>query len=141
MHHTSGRRVFHSIVAVTLILRAAVTRAQQSPNPGDPPRDSLPNAPQVFGSGTQKFRVVATKGLSRAFALAFLPNGDTLITERAGRLRLVRGGVLDPRPIAGIPEVLDVRLKGFQDVALHPRFAENPLVYFTYYKAKPGSQE
>jgi len=64
-----------------------------------------------------------------------------LITERAGRLRIVRRGVLDPQPISGIPEVLDQSLKGLNDIALHPRFAENRWVYFTYYKPKPESTE
>src|SRR5262249_54301559 len=45
------------------------------------------------------------------------------------------------RPIAGMPAVLDLRLKGLQDLALHPRFAENRLIYFTYYKPKPGEKE
>jgi glucose/arabinose dehydrogenase len=128
-------------VAAALMLFGAPGRAQQSPNPGDPVRDTLPNEPQIFSSAGQQFRIVATKGLSRPFALAFLPNGDMLITERAGRLRIVRGGVLDPQPIAGIPPVLDLRLKGFQDIAVHPRFAENHLVYFTYYKPKPGETD
>ena len=52
----------------------------------------------------------------------------------------MRKGVVDPRPIDGIPPVLDVRLKGLNDIALHPRFAENRLVYFTYYKQKPGEK-
>jgi glucose/arabinose dehydrogenase len=63
-----------------------------------------------------------------------------LITERAGRLRIVRKGVLDPKPIAGMPPVLDQNLRGLNDLALHPKFAENRLIYFTYYKPKPGSK-
>ena len=77
--------------------------------------------------------------MARPWALAFLPDGSILITERAGRLRIVRNGVLDPQPIPGIPAVVDLRLKGLNDIALHPRFAENKLVYFTYYKPTPGS--
>src|SRR6266852_796390 len=134
-------RSFSSIVALSLTLFGAAGRAQQTPNPGDPARDTLPNEPQIFSSAGQKFRVVATKGLSRPFSLAFLPDGDMLITERAGRLRIIRNGALDPQPIAGVPPVLDSRLKGMQDIALHPRFAENRLVYFTYYKPKPGEKE
>jgi glucose/arabinose dehydrogenase len=136
------RFVSATIVVVGLTLFSAAARAQRTPNPGDPVKDTLPNEPQIFTSaGTQKFRVVPIKGLSRAFALAFLPNGDTLITERAGRLRIVHNGALDPEPIAGVPPVLDSRLKGFQDVAVHPRFAENHLIYFTYYKQKPGTTD
>jgi glucose/arabinose dehydrogenase len=64
-----------------------------------------------------------------------------LITERAGRLRIVREGVLDPQPISGIPAVVDRWLKGLNDIAVHPRFAENRLIYFTYYRPKPGSKD
>jgi glucose/arabinose dehydrogenase len=141
MHGARMRRFFPALVALVFTVFGAAGRAQQTPNPGDVPRDTLPNEPQIFSSAGQKLRVVATKGLSRPFAMAFLPNGDILITERAGRLRIVRGGVLDPQPIAGIPAVLDLRLKGLQDVALHPRFTENQLVYFTYYKPKPGEKD
>ena len=108
--------------------------------------NTLPDGPLVFDSSSRgpsgrsiagpKFRVVPLKGLTRAFALAFLPNGDLLITERAGRLRIVRQGVLDPLPISGMPQVLDRSLRGLNDIALHPHFTENRWVYFTYYK--PG---
>src|SRR5262249_38055629 len=55
-------------------------------------------------------------------------------TERPGRLRVVRGGVLDPTPVAGVPQVQAQGLAGLMDLALHPKFAENHLVYFTYHK-------
>jgi aldose sugar dehydrogenase len=141
MNRTPMRPCLSTIVAVAFLSFGAAGGAQQTPNPGDTPRDTLPNEPQIFSSAGQTFRVVPTKGLSRPFALAFLPSGDILITERAGRLRIVRSGVLDPQPIAGIPPVLDLRLRGLQDVAVHPRFAENQLVYFTYYKPKPGEKD
>jgi glucose/arabinose dehydrogenase len=57
-----------------------------------------------------------------------------LITERPGRLRMIRNGALDPAPIAGVPQVRTDGNGGLMDVALHPRFAENGLVYLTYTK-------
>src|SRR5213075_200968 len=63
-----------------------------------------------------------------------LPNGDLLITERAGRLRMIRNGVLDPTPIAGLPPMHVRGLAGLLDVARHPNFATNRLVYFSYVK-------
>ena len=116
-----------------------VTQPGAPPQPTDPDRlpDSLPDVSSV----AHRFRLKPIKGFSRPFALAILPDGAMLVTERAGRLRVVRDGVLDSRPIAGMPEVLDVRLKGLQDIALHPRFAENRLIYFTYYKLKPGEKD
>ena len=58
-----------------------------------------------------------------------------LVTERAGRLRIIRNGVLDPQPIAGVPAVRAAVLGGLLDVAVHPRFAENRWLYLTYTKA------
>jgi glucose/arabinose dehydrogenase len=59
-----------------------------------------------------------------------------LITERPGRLRLLKNGVLDPTPISGVPVVKAQRLSGLMDVALHPKFAENHFVYLTYNKGR-----
>jgi aldose sugar dehydrogenase len=128
-----------SLLWLALLLTAVNTGAQQAPAPTDP--DRLPSEPQVFRSTAQTFRVVPIKGLNRPFGMVFLPDGGILVTERAGRLRLVRNGVVDPQPIAGMPEVLDLRLKGLQDLALHPAFERNRLIYFTYYKLKAGEKD
>jgi len=72
-------------------------------------------------------------GLPHPWAMAWLPaDGGLLVTERAGQLRLVRDGRLDPQPIAGVPEVCNCGQGGLLDVALHPDFAENELVYLTF---------
>ena len=73
-----------------------------------------------------------TEGLERPWGMAWLPDGSILITERPGRLRIVRNGELDLEPIAGVPEVFAVNHGGLLDISLHPNFAENQLVYFTY---------
>jgi glucose/arabinose dehydrogenase len=125
-------RGWRRIITLAVIF-ATSSCAQQSP--GSSP--SLTT--QIFDTFEHRIRVVPMHGLARPWALAFLPDGDILITERAGRLRIVRKGVLDPQPISGIPPVVDLRLKGLNDIAVHPRFVENKLVYFTYYKPKPGS--
>lgn len=101
--------------------------------------DTLPDGPQVIATERERVRVTSVKGLDRPWALAFLPSGDMLVTERPGRLRIVRRDLtLDPRPIGGIPEVLSSAYKGLMDVALHPDFATNHLVYFSYSKLIPG---
>jgi glucose/arabinose dehydrogenase len=93
--------------------------------------------PQTLWTSEYAIRVVSVAGgLSHPWSLAFLPNGDTLITERGGRLRLVHGGVLDPQPVAGVPTVRTGALAGLLEVALHPRFAENRLVYLSYSKGR-----
>jgi glucose/arabinose dehydrogenase len=74
---------------------------------------------------------VVTRGLSHPWSLAFLPGGDVLITERAGRLRLMHNGVVGPQPVADLSGLsVDVLF----DVALHPNFANNGFVYLTYIK-------
>jgi glucose/arabinose dehydrogenase len=84
--------------------------------------------------------VVVVKGLAHPWSLAFLPDGSMLVTERPGRLRSIRNGVLNPEPIAGVPEVRAAGLSGLMEVALHPRYAENNLVYLTYAKPMAGNQ-
>jgi len=97
----------------------------------------LPDLPQTFETALYKIRVsVVAKGLVHPWSLAFLPDGNMLVTEREGRLRIVRNGVLDPNPVAGVPAVRAAALGGLLDVALHPKFAENKLIYLSY--SKPG---
>src|ERR1700692_1448863 len=65
----------------------------------------LPTTPMVYDTAEgQRIRVViVTKELAFPWTVAFLPDGNMLVTERAGRLRIIRKGVLDPKPIAGVP--------------------------------------
>ncbi len=71
-------------------------------------------------------------GLEHPWAVAWLPGDELLITERPGRLRLVRNGVLQPEPIRGVPEVLAAGQGGLLDVSVHPDFATNRWIYLTY---------
>ncbi|HSR14906.1 MAG TPA: PQQ-dependent sugar dehydrogenase [Gemmatimonadales bacterium] len=83
---------------------------------------------------------VVTRGLTNPWGLAFLPNGDMLVTERLGRLRLIRGGVLDTIPVAGVPAVeAGGRFNGLLDVTLHPDFAANRTLYLTFTTAGDSS--
>ena len=79
---------------------------------------------------------VLARGLAHPWSLAFLPGDDILVTERDGRLRVIRGGVLDPTPVAGVPEVSrEGQFTGLLEVATHPRFADTGLIYLTYRSA------
>jgi glucose/arabinose dehydrogenase len=111
------------------------------------PHRALPDKPVVFDTAEgQKIRVVVvTNDLEYPYGLVFLPNGDMLITERAGRLRIIRNGALDPQPISGAPASywtgesgLPGAVHGFMDVVLHPRFAQNRFVYLSYTKPIAG---
>ena len=77
-------------------------------------------------------QTTVVENLDRPWGLAWLPDGTMLITERSGRLRIVRDRVLDPTPVAGLPEILVLGQGGLLDIAVHPRFEENSLIYFTY---------
>jgi len=125
------KRIAPILLAMAFIV---ANLAGQAGGRNSPP---LPQLPQTFETAQQKIRVslVAT-GLANPWSLAFLPNGDMLVTERPGRLRILRNGVLDPQPITGVPQVRAAALAGLLDVALHPRFAENGFVYLAY--SKPG---
>src|SRR5215472_13329521 len=74
----------------------------------------LPDLPREFDTAEgQRIRVVAvTRALEYPWSLAFLPDGSMLITERAGRLRIIRNGKLDPQPVAGAPKSIFVGESG-----------------------------
>src|SRR5262245_1108529 len=93
-------------------------------------------APESRVSGALTVTTVAN-GLNHPWSLAFLPDGSMLLTERIGRLRIIRNGVLDPTPVAGVPAVHAVLSTGLMDVLLHPKFSENRFVYLSYSKAGP----
>jgi glucose/arabinose dehydrogenase len=77
-------------------------------------------------------QTTVVENLEHPWGLAWLPDGTMLITERPGRLRIVRDGVLDPTPVSGLPEMFAVGQGGLLDIAIHPRFEENSWIYFTY---------
>ncbi len=84
-------------------------------------------------SDEHEFRVVKIiEGLEHPWGLAFLPDGRMLVTERPGRLRIIKDGKLEPQAVAGLPQIAQHGQGGLLDVALHPRFAENGLVYLSY---------
>jgi glucose/arabinose dehydrogenase len=91
-------------------------------------------APPVVQTEEYAVRVVTiVQGLEHPWGLAFLPDGRMLVTERPGRLRIVGAdGKLDPSPVTGLPKVEEFGQGGLLDVALHPKFKENGLVYLSY---------
>jgi glucose/arabinose dehydrogenase len=96
---------------------------------------------QVHGSAHHSFRVVTVaEGFEHPWAIAFLPGGDLLVTERPGRLRIVRNGRLLAAPVEGVPAVFAVGQGGLLDVVPHPDFASNRLLYLTYSKPLGGQE-
>ena len=145
-------------LALCTIAAGGLLLAQQKTYPYPPVRDQrgavpagprvgpwnsppLGDAPFLFDSYEQRgLRAsVVTKGLSHPWSIAFLPDSigsfTILITERQGRLRVVRNGKLEANPVAGIPAVTSLgTMAGLMDIALHPNFAQNHWVYISYHK-------
>ena len=88
---------------------------------------------QTFRSEEHSFTVTKViSGLAHPWAVVFLPDGRMLITERPGRLRIAKDGKLDPTPVSGLPMVTPHGQGGLMDVALHPNYAQNALVYWSF---------
>lgn len=97
---------------------------------------------QVFQAERGPYRVTTVvPELQDPWSMTWLPNGDMLVTERPGRLRVVRNGVLQVEPIAGVPRVRYGGQGGLLDVALHPDFESNQLVYLSYSKPNADGSE
>jgi glucose/arabinose dehydrogenase len=131
------------VVAALAVMLVPALRAQQAPLGMAPVAVSEPE--YTFDTGEQhRLRVsVVAKGLNHPFAIALLPGGDALISERGGALRLLRNALgtpgkpttLETQPVPGVPAIETAfRLAGLHDLALHPRFSSNQLVYFTFNK-------
>jgi len=147
--HRCHRAEFFVLLGFVVLLSVPAT-GQQPPAPAGRgnatapppipwPSPPLPDGPLQFETGlVRPLKITAIKGLNQPWSMVFLPDGGILITERPGRLRIVRNGVLAPTPVAGTPQVQAAGLAGFLDVLLHPRFSDNKLVYLTYHKPQAG---
>jgi len=93
-----------------------------------------------FGpAGTVNIRVEAVvSGLEVPWGIAFVPNGDLLVTERAGRVRLIRGGELQPNSLASVNTAGSAE-GGLLGIALHPDFASNRYFYLYNTTTKNGT--
>ena len=110
-------------------------KAQQKPQPSIPAPDD-----RIVKTEGTTLRVTSIKGFTYPWALAFLPDGNILVTEQGrNTLRIVRNGILDPTPIAGLPQGITSTRRDTAgvDVAVHPRYAENGLIYVAYWKPRP----
>jgi glucose/arabinose dehydrogenase len=108
----------------------------------------LPDGPFSYQTAEQQdVRVtVFTRGLEYPYSIAFLPSGELLVTERAGRLRIIRNGVLEAKPLAGGPPSRWSgksgsvgAVHGYMSLVVHPRFAENHWIYFSHSRPDDGA--
>ena len=96
-----------------------------------------PSGDTVVRSEEHAFRVeTVAEGLETPWSIAFLPDGRMLVTEKAGRLRIVEKGKLLPEPVAGVPPVWSQGQGGLLDVAVHPDYARNGWIYLSF--SDPG---
>ena len=131
-----------SCMFISGLLNSTLLAQQQvdftAPTPPDglviPP---LPDGPLFYDTaeGHDIRVVVVARGLNHPWSIAFLPDGAVLVSEKnAGHLRVIRNDVLDPHPVAGIPEVVVNQFSGLLDVVLHPQFQDNQYIYLSYNK-------
>src|SRR6266851_4502074 len=147
----SGRRLNAGLFIAGIVVAGSVAgRAQNAAAPvgqnavqsGTPPATTaapiptgrtgrggypLPALPAVFETFQHKVRVsVVARGLDRPWSLLILPDGDMLVSMRySNEIRAIRKGVLDPKPLSGLPE-----MRRMLDIVMHPNFAENKWIYF-----------
>ena len=118
---TDMTRIFSVLTAAVFVMTAPVPVSGQD----------------VHGSIHHEYRVVTVAdGLETPWSMAWLPNGDMLVTERPGRLRIIRDGKLLPEPVPGVPAVFAEGQGGLFDVLPHPDFASNRLLYLSFAKPK-----
>jgi aldose sugar dehydrogenase len=118
---------------INLVFGVSLLACPVAPALSQAPRSPTP----ASTDGMVRVDTVA-RGLVNPWALAFLPDGRILVTERPGRLRIVAVNGTLSEPLTGVPEVHARGQGGLLDVALDPRFAENRLVYLSYAEAGEG---
>ncbi|MDY6797577.1 MAG: PQQ-dependent sugar dehydrogenase [Pseudomonadota bacterium] len=90
-------------------------------------------AQQTFESDKADFRLeTIAEGLEHPWAIAFLPDDRILVTERAGQLRVIEDGRLQPDPVKGLPEVAVSGQGGLLDIEQHPDFSNNQILFLSY---------
>src|SRR6476659_7624975 len=124
MLNRSFRRIY--AVAVSVVLCSSVALAQPRPAAPGSRRYPLPTEPRVYDTFQQKIKVtVVAHGIQRPWSLLPLPDGDFLVGVRpTGQVLAIRKGVLDPKPLTGLPAMHTTRTTGMLDMAMHPKFAE-----------------
>ncbi|MEL6927027.1 MAG: PQQ-dependent sugar dehydrogenase [Cyanobacteria bacterium J06600_6] len=126
-------QVKFAVSICTLPILASCSRLQNSTSASDTSNLSeIAIANKEVPAIAQISTATIVEGLENPWGMAWLPDGNILITERPGRLRIVREGKLEPQAISGVPEVFAVTHGGLLDISLHPDYVENSLVYFTY---------
>jgi glucose/arabinose dehydrogenase len=150
-----------AVVFVATLLCAAGVAGPSVAQQAVPFANGVPVAPtgladQPLGKGPfvyktaehQDIRVrVLVRDIEYPYAIAFLPTGEMLVTQRTGKLRIIRNGRLDPKPVEGGPPSVWAgksgslgAVHGYMNVVVHPHFTENHLIYLSYTKPLDGKR-
>lgn len=113
--------------STSIILAAALLTSASHARPAATPLKAAP------------FNIEAVAKLERPWAMTFLPDGSLLVTEKGGKLRHVSTADGSIKDIRGVPEVADQGQGGLGDIALHPGFPENGIIYLSYAENGPGN--
>jgi glucose/arabinose dehydrogenase len=124
-----------ALAAMALALLLPLHAQSPEPKPAFPGQTDAP--PPAEASPAFTVRTVAG-GLTGAWSVAFLPDGNFLVTQNAGTMRIVRPDGVVSAPLSGVPGVKNVAAQGLHDVLLDPDFARNRLLYFTYFAPPQG---
>ena len=125
-----------TVVALALASLMTLSAQERKPKPAFPGQTEAPRPAKP--SPALNVETIAT-GLNGAWAMAFLPDGNFLITENSGFMRIVhpKDGFVSA-PLAGVPPVKAVAAQGLHDLLLDPDFAQNRTIYFTYFAPPKG---
>ena len=130
-------------VAGAAVLAPLSVPALAQPRPAAPAarKYPLPLEPRIYDTFEQKIRVsVVAHGIERPWSLLPLPDGTFLVGVRpTGQVLAIRDGVLDSTPLTGMPAMHTTRTTGMLDMVMHPKYAENRWIYFTYSKPLEGN--
>jgi aldose sugar dehydrogenase len=138
------QKVRNALFVAMFAANLSPTAQAQGRYAGDVPRKPKPAFPGQTGapppskpSPEVNVQIITTR-LTTPWSMALLPNGDFLVTESIGTMRIVRPDGVVSAPLAGVPGVKVVAAQGLHDVVLDPGFAENRLLYFCYFAPPPG---
>ncbi|HEY7444733.1 MAG TPA: PQQ-dependent sugar dehydrogenase [Vicinamibacterales bacterium] len=130
-----SQKLVPAMVALTIATLSTLLAQTPEPKPAFPGQTDAP--PPAKPSPPVTIQQVAG-GLTGAWSFAFLPDGNLLVTQNAGTMRIVRSDGVVSAPIDGVPAVKSVAAQGLHDVLLDPDFARNRILYFTYFAPPKG---
>ena len=128
----------HHLYASAFVLSLFIACMDKGGSTASTSSDSTSKA-EVLQSGDQKFTIeTISDQFKNPWGIAFLPDGRILVTERAGEIRIIKGGKLLDEKISGVPAVVAEGQGGLLDIKLHPDYNTNAWIYLTYSKPGPG---